>query len=96
LDRRFERVFRSFFGERNGELSMVRKSLHRLREMAGRGLLQDVPYLREVVKLTADQWNLWLRGTQRIRQAVGQTTSKNESNQCSTFPVLDVSTLIRG
>jgi hypothetical protein len=55
LDRRFEKVFRSFFGERNGELSMVKKSLHRLREMAGRGLLQDVPHLREVVKLTADQ-----------------------------------------
>ena len=24
LDRRFEKVFRSFFGERNGELSMVK------------------------------------------------------------------------
>jgi hypothetical protein len=54
LDRRFEKVFRLFFGEKNSELSMVKKSLHRVREMAGRGLLQDVPYLREVVKLTAD------------------------------------------
>ena len=54
LDRRFEKVFRSFFGERNGEFSIVKKSLHRLREMARRRLLQDVPYLREVVKLTAD------------------------------------------
>ena len=54
LDRRFEKVFLSFFGERNSELSMVKKSLHRLREMAGPGLLQDVPYPREVVKLTAD------------------------------------------
>lgn len=26
LDRRFEKVFRSFFGERNGELSMVKKN----------------------------------------------------------------------
>jgi len=54
LDRRFEKVFRSFFGESNGELSMVKESLDRLREIAGRGLLQGVPYLREVVKLTAD------------------------------------------
>ena len=42
LDCRVEKVFRSFFGERNGELSMVKKSLHRRREMAGRGLLQDL------------------------------------------------------